>query len=420
MSTTTRNRILKRLADQVLEGPDLEGLSHLLTQELPRALGLVGATLLLWDRKLNSFQALVEGETRIKSIEPGQESVSAPETRYLISEGELIETAGGKGEGALLPLMARSGLVGMLVLGGRKGRGRRGALTRTELKLLSGLAARAALALENHLYQRELIATERMAALGTMASMLAHDFRGPMTVIRGYAECLVETGVSDGEVRSRAELIMQMVDRLERMTAETLDFARGGGRLARRPVVLPDLLEEWATELMQQLPGLAIVRDLRVAPNTHGSLDVDKVRRAIVNIVANAHEAMGGRGRLHMVAHVVEEPRPGHGEDALRLVLVLRDEGPGVHPDVRERLFEPFVTRGKRGGTGLGLAISRRFIEDHGGTLELLPDGPGAAFQLSMPLERLAAPVVSAPANLAPPEGDAEVIQSKRGGSSSA
>jgi signal transduction histidine kinase len=392
--STARHRVLKRLTDQVLEQPDLEGMSQLLTQELPRALGLTGATLLLWDRKLDTFQAVVAGETRIKSIEPGQDAVAAPEARYLISEGELIETAGGKGEGTLLPLMARSGLVGMLVLGGRRLRGRRGTLARPELKLLSALAARAALALENHLYQRELIASERMAALGTMASMLAHDFRGPMTVIRGYAECLTEAGVSDGEVRSRSELIMQMVDRLERMTSETLDFARGGGRLARRPVVLPDLLEEWATELMQELPGLEIVRELRVPAQTHGHIDPDKMRRAIANIAANAVDAMGGHGRLHMVAHLVEDPRPGH-EDALRLVLVLRDEGPGVHAEVRDRLFEPFVTRGKRGGTGLGLAISRRFIEDHGGTLELLPDGPGAAFQIALPLGPPIAPAAA-------------------------
>jgi signal transduction histidine kinase len=387
-SATTR-----RLADQVLELPDLEGLSHLLTQELPRTLGLAGATLLLWDRKLNSFQAVVAGETRIQSLELGQEDAAAPEARYLISEGELIETAGGSGDGALLPLMARSGLVGMLVLGGRKDPRRRNLLTPSELKMLSVVSARAALALENHLYQRELIATERMAALGTMASMLAHDFRGPMTVIRGYAECLLEADVSDGEVKSRAELIVQMVDRLERMTAETLDFARGGGRLARRPVVFPDLLEEWGTELSQELPGLEVVRQLSIPPNTHGFLDADKLHRAIVNIAANAHDAMGGRGRLHMIAHVVEEPRPGQEGESLRLVLVLRDEGPGVHPDLRERLFEPFVTRGKRGGTGLGLAIARRFIEDHGGSLELVSEGAGAAFQISVPLAVLPAAV---------------------------
>ncbi len=385
--TLAGTKSLKRLVEHVLEQPDLEGLSHLLTHELPRVLGLAGATLLLWDRKLNTFSALAAGETNIRHIELGRESVASPEARYLISDGELIETAGGRGEGALLPLLARSGLVGMLVLGGRRGLRRRRVLTRIELKLLSTLATRAALALENHLYQRELITSERMAALGRMASMLAHDFRGPMTIIRGYAECLMEAGVSDGEVRSRAELIMQMIDRLERMTAETLDFARGGGRLARRTVVLPDLLEEWASELAHELPGLEIVRDLKVPPSTHGSLDADKVRRAIANIAANAHDAMGGNGRLHMIAHIVSEPRNPPEDDALRLVLVLRDEGPGVHPEVRERLFEPFVSRGKRGGTGLGLAISRRFIEDHGGTLELLPDGPGAAFQISMPLQ---------------------------------
>jgi len=395
MTTLVGTKSLKTLVDHVLEQPDLEGLSHLLTQELPRSLGLSGATLLLWDRKLNTFSALTAGETLIKSIELGHESVSSPEARYLISDGELIETAGGRGEGALLPLLARSGLVGMLVLGGRRGLRRRRVLTRSELRLLSTLAVRAALALENHLYQREVITSERMAALGRMASMLAHDFRGPMTVIRGYAECLLETGVSDGEVRSRAELIMQMVDRLERMTAETLDFARGGGRLARRPVVLPDLLEEWASELSQELHGLDIVRDLKVPPGTHGSLDADKVRRAVANIAANALDAMGGSGRLHMRAHLVSEPRKLTEEDALRLVLVLRDEGPGVHPEVRERLFEPFVTRGKKGGTGLGLAISRRFIEDHGGTLELLPEGPGAAFQISLPLNPAAVPAMA-------------------------
>jgi signal transduction histidine kinase len=395
--SSARNRILKRLAEEVLEQPDLDGMSQLLTQELPRCLGLAGATLLLWDRKLNTFEALAAGETRIRSIMPGGEAVAAPEARYLISEGHLIETASGSGEGALLPLMARSGLVGMLVLGGQHGRPRKNPFAPDELRVLSALAARAALALENHLYQRELIASERMAALGTMASMLAHDFRGPMTVIRGYAECLLEAGVSDGEARSRAELIMQMVDRLERMTAETLDFARGGGRLARRPVVLPDLLEEWATDLEAELPGLRIVRALHVSPNTHGWLDADKLRRAITNIAANAREAMGGHGRLHMIATITEEPRPGQQEHGLKLILVLRDEGPGVHPEIRERLFDPFVTRGKSGGTGLGLAISRRFIEDHGGSLELLPEGPGAAFRLSMPLGATA-PVLAAAA----------------------
>lgn len=375
--------------DQVLEIPDLEGLSRFLSRELPKALGTDGVTLLVWDRKLDTFEAMTPGETRIRTVRPGGDSVPAPATRHLISDGELIETAGGSGDGALLPLLARSGLVGMLVLASRKGR-RKQPYDRTELRLLSGLAARTALALENHLYHRERIASERMAALGTMAGMLAHDFRGPMTVIRGYAECLLEAGVSDGEVRSRAELIIQMVDRMERMTGETLDFARFGARLARRAVVLPDLLEDWAAELSTELAGLEIVRDFHVPPQTHGLLDVDKLRRTVWNIAANARDAMGGSGRLHMSAHLHEESRPGT-DDVTVLALLLRDEGPGIPAEIRDRVFEPFVTK-KRGGTGLGLAISRRFVEDHGGTLELLPEGPGAVFRISLPLNLPAEP----------------------------
>ena len=93
---------------------------------------------------------------------------------------------------------------------------------------------------------------------------------------------------------------------------------------------------------------------------------------------------MGGHGRLHLSAELLG----GHGPEAPRLRLVLADEGPGVPQEIRDRLFDPFVTRGKKAGTGLGLAVARRFVEDHGGTLELLPEaaGPGARFRIVLPL----------------------------------
>src|SRR4029077_19698402 len=130
--------------------------------------------------------------------------------------------------------------------------------------LLSVVATRAALALENHLYQREVIESERMAALGAMAGMLAHDFRGPMTVIRGYAETLAEPGLEAGEIARRAELIMEMVDRLQRMPTDTRDFARAGGRVARRSLDAADLVATIAADLAEQVPSLELVRDFRV------------------------------------------------------------------------------------------------------------------------------------------------------------
>jgi len=373
---------LRRLADRVLEVPDLEALARLLTRELPRTLDVVDATLLLWDRKLESFQVLSSGGQPGELLKPGQ-LVQVPDTRFLLADGAMIETSTGEGDGVLVPLLARSGLVGMLVLGAPRGRRKR-PLRGAESRELSSLAARAALALENHLYQRELIASERMAALGTMAGMLAHDFRGPMTVIRGYAETMAEEPSLPPDVRERALLITQMVDRLERMTTETLDFARGGRRLARRSMRLPDLLEELAAGVQAELPTVQVQRDFKVPADAVAALDVDKLRRVVGNIAANARDAMGGKGRLHLAAELA--PSPFADDTSPQLVLTLADEGPGVPPEIRDRLFEPFVTRGKKGGTGLGLAVARRFVEDHGGTLELLPEGPGARFRIAMPL----------------------------------
>jgi signal transduction histidine kinase len=378
---STHAAALRRLADRVLEVPDLEALARLLTRELPRTLDVAGATLLLWDRRLESFQVLSSGGQPGEILKPGQ-LVQVPDTRFLLSNGALIETSTGEGEGILVPLLARSGLVGMLVLGARRGRRRR-PLRAVESRELSSLTARAALALENHLYQREVIASERMAALGTMAGMLAHDFRGPMTVIRGYAETMADDPSAPADIRDRARLITQMVDRLERMTSETLDFVRGGRRLARRSLPLSAMLEELAAGVQAELPTLEVTRDFRVPKDAVAALDLDKLRRAVGNIAANARDAMGGKGRLHLAAEMAS---PSAGDGPPRLVLTVTDEGPGVPAEIRDRLFEPFVTRGKKSGTGLGLAVARRFVEDHGGTLELLPEGPGARFRIALPL----------------------------------
>jgi signal transduction histidine kinase len=358
----------------VLEAPDIERLARLLTRELPEAASVRFATLLFWDRKLETFHALKPGETQARPIRPQPDAGEEPRARYLISDSQLLDT-GGEGGTTLIPLQARTGLVGMIVLGERR-RTRR-PFRGSEVRLLQDLASRSALAIENHLYLRELIASERMAALGTMAGMLAHDFRGPMTVIRGYAETLLAGGLPDAEIRERAELITRMVDRLERMTGETLDFARGSGHLVRRTMPLRLLLMELTEGLEAELPGLDVARQYELSEERQASFDLDKLRRAVVNIAANARDAMGGRGRLHVHARVVDQQR---------LLLDLRDEGPGVPTEVRDRLFEPFVTHGKKGGTGLGLAVARRFIEDHGGRLELVLEAKGACFRIQLPL----------------------------------
>jgi signal transduction histidine kinase len=385
----------------MLEAATLDALARLLTRALPEALGIESAFLLLWNRKLDSFEALTPGETSLFALRP-ESPAAVPETGFLLADGALIPTAAGGGEGVLVPLMARSGVVGMLVLGARAQR-RQVPFRPTEVRLLSVLASRAALALENHLYQKELISSERMAALGAMAGMLAHDFRNPMTVVRGHAEMLMQDGLAAEEVRAQAELIIKMVDRLDRMTGEILDFARAGAWLVRRTLPLRRFLEGLADDIERELAGLVVVRRIDVPESATGGLDEDKIRRAIGNLASNARDVMGGRGRVHLAARMA----PGAKDEPGMLLLEFADEGPGVPPEIRATLFEPFVTARKKGGTGLGLAVARRFVEDHGGTIELLAtpppaDGPGGArFRVTVPLG-------PAPAPAAAGEGGAE------------
>ncbi len=378
----TRYEALRRIAGRILGAPDLPGLTRHLTLELPAALGASGATLLLWDRRLESFEVarLVDGGY-LRTV-PARASGDDPgEPRWLLADGQLLETR-SSGEGLLVPLLARGGLAGTLLLGPVARRRR--PVSEAEARLVSIIANRAALALENHAYQKELIASERLAALGAMAGMLAHDFRGPMTVIRGYAETLLEPDLPAAEVAARARAILEAADRLSRMTDQTLDYVRGAERLVRRSVPLGVLLAEIAAGLEQELPGLRVVRDFALEPARRVAVDVDKLRRAVWNIAANAVEAAG---EVCFTIAARLELRDGTGE---HLVLDLADDGPGIPPEVRERIFEPFVTLGKAHGTGLGLAVARRFVEDHGGSLELLPvpapPAHGARFRISIPL----------------------------------
>jgi signal transduction histidine kinase len=369
-----RRTALGQIAERVLEAPDLPAVTRLLTEDLPRAIEARDATLLLWDRRLESFEGVaLTSAGGLRSFTPEAAGPGGPKTRWLLSDGQLLETSLGAEEGILVPLLARSGLAGMLVLGPSPRRSR--PVSDAEARLVSIVASRAALALENHAYQKELIASERLAALGTMAGMMVHDLRGPMTLIRGWAETLLEGDVPAAEAAVRARLIVEAVDRLERMTTETLDFARGAERLVLRSVPLGLFLAELAVGIEAELPG-----------GRRGSLDVDKIRRAVSNVAANARDAMGGKGRLVFSARILA----GGDSSPERLEVLLADEGPGVAPEIRDRVFEPFVTLGKKRGTGLGLAVARRFVEDHGGSLELLPPpappAHGACFRFALPL----------------------------------
>ncbi|NIV38550.1 MAG: hypothetical protein GWN58_56785 [Anaerolineae bacterium] len=161
------------------------------------------------------------------------------------------------------------------------------------------------------------------------------------------------------------------------MTQEILDYARGGGPLHAVQTELAPFIHELCDFVEPDFRsfGISIVREL----NYGGPLRIDegKMRRALHNIVSNAQDAMPGGGTLTVTTH-----RTNGGVE-----IELSDTGPGIPEEIRDSLFEPFVTHGKAKGTGLGLAIARKTIRDHGGAISVQSTpGQGAMFVVRLPL----------------------------------
>ena len=222
------------------------------------------------------------------------------------------------------------------------------------------------------------VRAERLAAWREVARRVAHEVRNPLTPIRLAVDNLERLAARDpaalpAALPVEAAAIREEVVRLERLVREFHDFARMPeprpapvdlGELARgalRARLGADGPPRWEVTVE---PGVPEVR-----------ADADLLRTLLGNLAGNAAEAGAGHLRI-----VVRMAAPG------RVELLVEDDGPGVPEELRERVFEPYVTGREGTGTGLGLAICRRIAEDHGGTIELLPSETGARFRVELPV----------------------------------
>lgn len=217
--------------------------------------------------------------------------------------------------------------------------------------------------------ERERERERRLAHLGEMSAVLAHEIKNPLASLKGNAQLLSQMlakALPESEKpRSKADRIVDEAVRLETLTNDLLKFVRTG-EIHRAPTDPAALVREAA----QSVPGEVTV-DTAMAPASW-PLDAGRIREVVVNLVDNAVAAG---------APVTAAVRA----DGKHLVIEVSDHGPGVPEDARETIFEPFHTT-KTHGTGLGLAVARRVVESHGGTLSVTsaPSG-GALFRAEIP-----------------------------------
>jgi two-component system sensor histidine kinase PilS (NtrC family) len=225
-------------------------------------------------------------------------------------------------------------------------------------------------------YLEELhVRTERLEAVAALGASLAHEIRNPLASIRSAVEQLARDRRDDPDARVLGDLILRESDRLNRLLGEFLDFSRVRAS-DFRAVNLLTVVQDAARMVRAHPdtgPGVEIVT--RGEPLLIQG-DEDLLHRVVWNLLLNASQALKGRGRIEVTLDVpppAELPRGSGLEQAVRLRVA--DNGPGIDPELRDRLFQPFVS-GRPGGSGLGLAIVQRAVEAHGG-LVLVDSAPG-------------------------------------------
>lgn len=228
--------------------------------------------------------------------------------------------------------------------------------------------------------ERELVRSERLAAVGKMAAMITHEVRNPLSSIALNSELLEEelAALDAGdEAKELCRAIGREVDRLTAITEEYLTFARlPKPRLA--PGSLPALVDDLARFVRDDLASRGVTLEVEHARDLPPAmLDEGQIRQSVLNLVRNAAEAVATRGGGHVWI------RTHAAGDAVAVAVA--DDGPGIPAELRERLFDPFVST-KDGGTGLGLALTHQIVRDHGGdiTVESQVDR-GSTFTIVLP-----------------------------------
>lgn len=222
-----------------------------------------------------------------------------------------------------------------------------------------------------------LVESERIAAVGHMVSGVAHEINNPLAGIEGALYQMEQKG-SPGVERYTA-LVRQSIERIGRIVGQLLDLSRVGA-VTMEPVDSREFFKELTLFAKMALSGRGSTLDaLDQCPQRCLVLDRDKIHQVILNLVINAADAMDDKGQITLRSWVSDN----------HYCISVSDQGPGIAPELRGRIFETFFTTKDPGkGTGMGLALSRSIAESHGGTLYLESgDFVGATFVLKTPLE---------------------------------
>jgi two-component system NtrC family sensor kinase len=279
----------------------------------------------------------------------------------------------------------------------------------TALPLRGDTDGAAVLIIEDHTetrrLQEHLIQSEKLSAIGQLIAGVAHELNNPLASVLGFADFLVERGDVPPKLAEPLRVIQQEAQRAAAIVKNLLSFARRQER-DRERLAVRVVLERTIALLKNQLLGLKVETTLTVdddLPAVEGN--ANQLQQAFVNLIANAAHAIAATGRGGVVTVHARRWLDGVAVD-------VTDDGPGIAPELQDRVFEPFFTTKAEGeGTGLGLSICQGLVREHGGriTLTSSPDH-GATFTVELPAAPTAPPADAPPEAARPATGRVLVV----------
>jgi two-component system, NtrC family, sensor kinase len=231
--------------------------------------------------------------------------------------------------------------------------------------------------------QDQLIRSERLASVGKMAAGLAHEIGNPLAALMGLQDLMIEGGLSEEEAHDFLQRMHKETERIHRIVKDLLAFARPTIGKTSSAVAEPGQVSEAVDDVLSLIQPQKQMRDVCLQTSIPDNLPRvalahEQLVQILLNLVLNAVDANQGQGTICMEARVQDD----------KVELAVQDDGPGISPEVKDSLFEPFVTTKDVGkGTGLGLATCKGLVESVGGTIYLQEQTAlkGARFVLEIP-----------------------------------
>ena len=224
--------------------------------------------------------------------------------------------------------------------------------------------------------RQELIRQERIATIGRLSTSIVHDLRNPLAAIYGGAEMLIDGELNSGQVQRLAGNIYRSSRRMQELLQELVDTGRGRS-ISTEVCRLRDIVSAACEVFSPTAEAQSVTVRVDVPDGIELPLERARMERVFLNLIDNSLGVMPTGGTLSITARA----------EASSVTVRVQDTGPGIPSQIRARLFQPFVSAGKKNGIGLGLAFSHQTVLDHGGKLWADSNSPqGACFLIQLPL----------------------------------